>query len=120
MQACARSRAVRMHASAAGQSPPGASTADMPSEVGANLCATRTRTARTARSVRQPPSPPEARCAPARDVGAAREPEALGRAPSAAQRLRRGEGDALSQADRVRSRGRTGRGRARIVPLSAR
>ena len=39
MEACTRSHAVRMHASAAGQEAPDASTADMPAAVGASLCA---------------------------------------------------------------------------------
>ena len=120
MQACARSHAVRMHASAAGQPPPGASTADMPSEVGANLCATRTRTAGPARSVRQPPSLPEVRCAPARDVGAAREPEALGRAPSAARRLREARATRWSQAAGWGAEGARAQDGRLIVPLSAR
>ena len=50
MQACTRSRAARMHASAAGQSPPGSPAADIPTEVDAGLCATHAHGVRAARS----------------------------------------------------------------------
>ena len=105
-EACTRSHAVRMHASAAGQEAPDASTADMPAAVGASLCAnahagtgphgespdSSPSEGAPAQIAQTRPDPP----GPARTRPAARRPAALSNAAAA-----QGRATGWSQADRA-------------------
>ena len=118
MEACTRSHAVRMHASAAGQEAPDASTADMPAAVGASLCANAHAgtgphgespdsspsggaPAQIAQTRPDPPGPARTRPAARRPAALSNAAAAHGRATGWSQADRAEGADAQSQAVRV-------------------